>query len=258
MSGTGNDFVMIDSRKHHLPDEEASAMAITLCRRREGIGADGLILLEKSAAADVRMRYLNADGSEVEMCGNGARCTAYLAHRLGAPDRLTIETGAGVLNAAVNGETVSVEMPETNAQTTPYNIEINGKAIELYAAASGVPHQIMIVDNLDAVDVIKIGRAIRYHPRYAPQGTNADFVQVIDSHTIAIRTYERGIESETLACGTGATASALLTTLEGLTDFPVSVRVELPAVLLVDRKGTKLTLTGAVRSVFTGEVDYHE
>jgi diaminopimelate epimerase len=256
MSGTGNDFILIDNRDGFVRD--ARDVAIKFCKRRLSIGADGLLLLEESQSADVRMRYLNADGSEVEMCGNGARCISHFAHSLGYPSNFNLQTAAGVLPVWINGDVVKIGMPEPHIEGDEFSLEIDGETYSMYSANTGVPHQVIFVDDLQNIDVNRIGRAIRYHDRFAPRGTNVDFAKVINRSNIALRTYERGVESETLSCGTGAVASILIGGKLGLIDSPGKAHVKLPDTMVVDfdDEFKSIFLTGRVEITFTGRIDY--
>jgi diaminopimelate epimerase len=191
------------------------------------VGADGFIIIENSQRADFRWRFFNADGSEVDMCGNGARCAARFAYIRGiAKEKMSFETGAGIIDAEVRGDTVKLRLTEPRAMKVNISVMIEGQPIEVNFVNTGVPHVVIFVQDLDRYDVFNMGRKIRYHKDFQPEGTNANFMEVIDRHTIRIRTYERGVEDETLACGTGAVASALISSSQGLVESPVDVRVK--------------------------------
>ncbi len=248
MHGAGNDFVLIDNRVPLFPREDEPSLIARLANRPSGIGCEGVILLENSAQYDFSMRFFNPDGSLADLCGNGSRCAAVFARDLGVvhSDSMVFETGAGLIRAQilVNGE-VQLAMP------LPRNVRENDLVV-------GVPHARRIVDDVSKVDVNSEGRRIRMSEAYAPEGTNVDFVSVRSAHEIAMRTYERGVEAESFACGTGATAMAALGVLEGTLEFPVRVHTSSGAVLTIDgaleEKGlTTLTLTGPVQRVFSGE-----
>src|SRR3989338_7469928 len=210
---SGNDFVIIEDNRPssivHRP-----SLVKEICDRKFGAGADGLLLLEKSQAADIKMRIFNADGSEAEMCGNGARCAAlYISHRsqvTGYRSELRIETKAGIIEAKVSDEFVRIKLTETKDYQPGTPIKINGRELKINSINTGVPHAVIFVEGIEQIDVSNIGRQIRYYERFAPYGTNVDFVEVVDNDTIKVRTYERGVEDETLACGTGAVASAIV------------------------------------------------
>lgn len=234
MSGSGNDFILIDHRKPILTEGQMQGFARKVCRRRISVGADGLILIERSEKADFKWWFFNANGSEAEMCGNGGRCAARFAYLKGiAGPSLTFETLAGILSAQVDGKRVKLEM------TKPYDLKldgtflIEGKEKILSSINTGVPHVVSFLEDLESLDVIGVGRAIRYHPYFAPKGTNANFVRVEDSSHLSIRTYERGVEDETLACGTGIVASALIAAFKGWVKSPVSIKTKGGEVLMV-------------------------
>ncbi len=223
MVGTGNDFLVVDARRPGVKilRRQWPAMSRAFCDRRYGIGADGLLVLEPSRLADVTMRIFNADGSKAEMCGNGARCIAlYVAKNKQRSEKwkvknrthVTIETRAGTLQAVVRGDRVALEMTQPTDVRLDQIVEVNGQRLRFGFINTGVPHVVVPVDSVEAVDVERLGRALRQHPRFAPRGANVNFIQLDPRHPgrIRVRTYERGVEAETLACGTGVTASALV------------------------------------------------
>ncbi len=254
MSGTGNDFVVVDNREGIIRDR--ADFTIKVCHRRTGVGADGVLLLENSDSADVRMRYLNSDGSEVDMCGNGARCIAHFASSLGYGKELTIQTGAGVLPATIKGDFVRIGMPESEVSTKVKELVYEGMKMPLYHANTGVTHKVMFVDNLEKIDVRAMGAFVRYHPDFNPPGTNMNFVRIESRERIHIRTYERGVEDETFACGTGATAAALIAGQLGFVDSPCVVVVRLPGELTIEWNEEDIFLSGEVKVTFKGEVEY--
>jgi len=221
---TGNDFIIIDNRSPALSAKDLSALAKKACARRFSIGADGLLALEASKIADFKMRIFNPDGSEAEMCGNGSRCIALYALNKGiVKTEMTIDTIAGTLNASVKGDIVKVKLPDPKDIKWNFCVMINKCPYKLNFVDTGVPHVVHFVDDLDKVDVKKMGSHIRNHGEFSPEGTNADFVKVADKHNIKIRTYERGVEDETLACGTGAVASAIISAESEKMASPVNV-----------------------------------
>jgi diaminopimelate epimerase len=270
MSGAGNDFVMLDNRANVLR-LDAGTIA-RLCDRHRGVGADGVLLVEPPALpqADFRMRYYNADGGEAEMCGNGARCFARFAARLVTEggdqhgrDTLRFETQAGLIQAQLEGERVRLNMSQPTAGMALGALDVDGSSLpEAFFINTGVPHVVVPVADVDRVDVYPLGRAIRYHPRFAPKGANANFIEVLGPAEIRLRTYERGVEAETLACGTGATASALIhAELLGLLGSAnVGVRVRSGDLLHIgfERVGPfeyrDVTLGGPAEFVFRGEI----
>lgn len=258
MNGAGNDFVLMDNRNGSLNLDAKTIEKI--CDRHRGVGADGLLLVEPAAnGADFRMRYYNSDGGEAEMCGNGARCFARYATRLtGAKGTVSFETQAGVISAEFPGDLVRINMSTPKDLRLNDSVPVLGETLTIHSVNTGVPHAVIFVDDLDGADVQRIGRAIRYHEHFAPKGTNVNFVKIIDANTISIRTYERGVEGETLACGTGMVACALVFhELHGASQ-PVGVHVkggELLKVGFEKADGYKnVTLTGPADFVFDGSI----
>ena len=257
MNGAGNDFVMLDNREriHHL---DAAAIA-RLCDRHRGVGADGLIAIEPAEnGADFRMRYYNADGGEAEMCGNGARCFARFASRVGGKSgAITFETMAGVIGAKLVGDEVQLAMSVPHSLSLSTTLDAAGERLTVHSLNTGVPHAIVLVHDIEKTEVVRLGAALRYHPHFAPKGTNANFVAAQPDGSITIRTYERGVENETLACGTGVTAAALIfARLKGMAS-PVRVQVRGGDTLHVgfenDGDGWKqVTLSGPADFVFEG------
>ncbi len=213
MQGAGNDFIVID----HDPAIDYHPFARKVCDRHMGIGADGVLVLGKSSTCDHRMRIINADGSEAEMCGNGARCMAvYIAHKFAlVPEVFTMETLAGRINARVEGETASVQLSDPKDYRPNIEIKVNDHKLTGHFINTGVPHTIVFVQGLQEMDVDGLGRLVRHHGVFAPKGTNVDFVEKVKDGLVALRTYERGVEAETLACGTGSVAAALVGYLQG-------------------------------------------
>jgi diaminopimelate epimerase len=259
MNGAGNDFIMLDNRHEKLALD--SARIALLCDRHRGVGADGVLAVEPPVrGADFRMRYYNADGGEAEMCGNGARCFARFLRRLGADkSEISFETLAGIIRASFPDNEVRVAMSDPHSHRPPVSLEINGRTQEVHFVNTGVPHAVVFTDDVETVDVSKDGAALRHHPAFAPKGTNANFVQVFSSESIAIRTYERGVEGETLACGTGVCAAALLHHLRTRSPSPVHVKVRGGDILQVafEAYGSgfhNVTLTGPADFVFDGTI----
>lgn len=260
MNGAGNDFVLLDNRDGALALDAGQISRI--CDRHRGVGADGLLAVEPARqGADFRMRYYNADGGEAEMCGNGARCFARYARSVsGFPgETIRFETEAGVISARFEGDLVRLVMSDPTAQRPPAPLEVNGRNLDVHFINTGVPHAVVFVDDLETVNVMADGAALRHHEAFAPRGTNANFAQVLGPSRIAIRTYERGVEGETLACGTGVCAAALLHHVRTGDPGPVSVRVRGGETLRVGfEKGTEgfhdVTLTGPADFVFEGTI----
>jgi len=260
MSGSGNDFILIDNRDGSLAVDNLPAFVKTVCQRKVSVGADGLIVIENSDRADFRWRFFNADGSEVEMCGNGGRCAARFAVIKGiAGEKLSFETVAGIIDAEVKGDVVKLRLTDPHSLKADFFITVGEGPIEVNFINTGVPHVVRYVEDLDRVNVINTGRIIRYHEHFQPGGTNANFVEVVDTRTIRIRTYERGVEDETLACGTGAVASALISAWKGLVESPVDVRVKGGEILRIyfrktDRGFEDIYLEGKAKVVYEGHV----
>ena len=260
MNGAGNDFVMVDNRQNQLALSRETIAR--LCDRHRGVGADGLLAVEPAQnGADFRMRYYNADGGEAEMCGNGARCFARFAGRLaGIIGKLRFETIAGIISAECLGDNVRLAMSEPQGLHLHESVTFNGTTLTVHSVNTGVPHAVVVVENLDAVPVKEYGASIRYHDHFAPRGTNANFIAPINAQTIAIRTYERGVEDETLACGTGVVASALIFHELTGAKSPVNVQVRGGDTLSVGFTGSRgtyqnVTLTGPADFVFEGKME---
>ncbi len=265
--GAGNDFVLIDNRGGEILEDDKSGLAIKLCHRRFGIGGDGLLLLENSNRADVRMRIFNPDGSEAEMCGNGIRCLAKHAYEYGAARKkeMEIETMAGIKTASLlvdNGRVkeVRVDMGSPKLEDMRMRLRAGGRKVELAFLEVGVPHAVVFVDDVDAVNVTSLGRAIRHH-RAFPKGTNVDFLEKTGENRFRIRTYERGVEDETYACATGISASAVAAALVGLADPSQAIDIEARGGRIrIELQGTedgieRVFMQGPAELVFWGEID---
>ncbi|MBU0768733.1 MAG: diaminopimelate epimerase [Proteobacteria bacterium] len=224
MSGSGNDFIIIDNRNNIVDENGLSNFIAKVCRRKMAVGADGMILVENTDSADFKWRFFNSDGSVAEMCGNGARCVARFAYLNNiAGSNMSFETLAGIVKAEVIEERVKVKMTDPLELKADDTIELKNGLASICSINTGVPHVVIVRDSIDDVDIVKIGREIRYHDQFSPAGTNVNFVCHIKDNTIAIRTYERGVEDETLACGTGAAASAIVMAHKMKIDAPLSV-----------------------------------
>jgi len=224
MNGSGNDFIVIDNRDGRLDDHDLELIATRACRRRESVGADGVIFVVESNRYDFGWRFFNADGGEVEMCGNGSRCVARFAFLRGiAGPKMTFETMAGPVSAEVNDRIVRVQMPDPKGLSHDINLEAKPGWRTIDFINTGVPHVVVIADDPGRQPVVDYGRSIRYHDLFAPAGTNANFMAVTGPDCIDVRTYERGVEDETLACGTGSIACALVSAARGLVNSPVKV-----------------------------------
>ena len=256
-TGAGNDFILIDNRTGSFPAENRDLIE-RMCSRRISIGADGLILLENSEKADIRMRFYNSDGGEAEMCGNGARCLIAFAKSKGiGSETMTLETMERVLAASVEGEEISIEMGDVTETELNIDLEIDGEVYRVHHTNTGVPHAVMFVEDVDEVDVSGLGRKVRFHERFQPKGANANFVHVTGENSIAVRTYERGVEDETLACGTGCTACGVISNLVKGMSPPIRVATRSGATLTIHfiREGKELsgvTLSGPAKLVYEG------
>jgi diaminopimelate epimerase len=260
MSGSGNDFILVDNRAAIVDQENLGHFVASICRRKLSVGADGVILLETSEQADFKWRFFNADGGEAEMCGNGGRCAARLAYLKGiAGPRLSFETKSGVIRAEVTGGRVKLEMPEPTTPELDYPLKAEEEVFTVSSITVGVPHVVIWVTDLEASPVFRIGQAIRFHQRYAPAGTNVNFVEQVDDGTLAIRTYERGVEDETLACGTGSVATALIAAAKGMAASPAVLHTRGGEALKVyfERSGDdfrNVFLEGDARVIYEGRL----
>jgi len=240
MSGTGNDFIIIDNRSGLIKEQDMGHLVARSCRRRESVGADGVIFVTESKEYDFGWRFFNADGGEVDMCGNGGRCVSRFAYLKGiAGSRMTFETRVGPISANVEGRVVKVLMPQPHNETMDVDMNHLSDWISCDFVNTGVPHLVVQVADLEDHPVIAQGREIRYHKRFSPDGTNANFMTVTGRDEVAVRTYERGVEDETLACGTGAIAAALMAYRRGRVSSPVRVHTRGGEILTIhlNRKG---------------------
>ncbi len=264
MHGAGNDFVVVDDMDLSFP-WRATEWLVSVASRRRGIGCDGVVLLQPSDDADIRMRFFNPDGSEVDMCGNALRCTAMFAYRHGLAGRsLRIVTRAGILNAEnLPDGRVSVLMTPPSSRSGPVEIDLGSSVYRSYSVNTGVPHAVIEVEDLESLDVLDAGRKVRRHAEFSPAGTNVDFIHLEDDGRIRIRTYERGVEDETLACGTGVVASAVIMAERGCCGFPVDVLCASGDILRVggvmsDGLVTEVTQTGPACVVYEGSLELPE
>ncbi len=261
MNGAGNDFVLIDNRSRRV--QLTPAQVTRLCHRQRGVGADGLLLLVPcpSGRAEWAWEFYNSDGSVAEMCGNGARCFARFVRRVtGVNCDLTFETGAGVIAASFQGERVTVNLTPPRDLRLDQQVPLQSGPTRIHSINTGVPHAVLFVPDADAAMVQNLGAEIRRHPHFAPKGTNVNFVQVLSPGSIRVRTYERGVEGETLACGTGVTASALISAMLHGFESPVRVRVQGGDDLEVSFSEkpdgfADVRLTGPAEFVFEGRVE---
>ena len=260
MNGAGNDFVMLDNLAGNI--QLSREQISRICDRHRGVGADGVLLLEKAAnGADFRMRYYNRDGGQAEMCGNGARCFARFANKVaGKKGPITFETPAGIIGAQVEGDRVTLQMSDPTDLRLNVSLQLEGEDATVHFVNTGVPHVVVPVYRVDMVNVRDRGAAIRYHEMFAPKGANANFLERRGGQSITIRTYERGVEDETLACGTGVVASALIFAAMEKVRGPISVLVRGGSELTVEfeRDGDRfrnVRLIGPAEFVFEGTIE---
>ncbi|MDI6782669.1 MAG: diaminopimelate epimerase [bacterium] len=282
-SGAGNDFIMIDNREQRITRDgiqvtgyavqpkklDLETFIIKVCKRGLSVGADGVILVEKSEVADFKMRYFNADGSEADTCGNGARCTARFAYLKGiALRKMRFETRAGIYDAEITEQdTIKVKMSDPGQPTLNILVAIKAGTLKTHFINTGVPHVVVFVSDiiemqkrptiLSDLDVFNLGRELRYHPEFQLAGTNVNFVKIENKQTLRIRTYERGVENETLACGTGSIASTIVAYRLGKMVSPVAVQTQGGSILKIyfevsADKITNVYLEGDARFIYEG------
>lgn len=251
--GAGNDFILVDNRLENFPAEDSLLIA-RLCRRRFGIGADGLILLQNSSRADYWMRMFNADGKEVEMCGNGLRCFLQFLKDIGEQkEEYHILVGGDLFVGSVGKDHVVVQMNPPRNISWNIHLSLESGEIFVHHINTGVPHTVVFVDDVNTIDVEALGREIRWHPVFQPKGTNVNFVSFSPEGELHVRTYERGVEGETLACGTGAVASAYAAAKMRGVVCPIPVRTRSQEILTVRSNGDGcLELSGQATYVFKG------
>lgn len=261
MEGAGNDFVLIDNREVRISDAAKHALAINYCRRAQGIGADGMIFIEKDPEYDFSWDFYNSDGSRAEMCGNGARCAARYANKIGAVgSTMTFRTLAGPINGEITPRGAKVQLTNTRIPNDAETIQVDGNPVRLWFLNTGVPHVTMQVDDLETIDVRHLGRLIRHHDHFAPAGTNVNFFTPGVGNNLSIRTYERGVEDETLACGTGSVATCIAAGafLDKTSPITVTTRSGEELVIyfnLSDGEATGVFLEGGAKLVFSGNFE---
>jgi diaminopimelate epimerase len=263
MHGCGNDFVVIDDRAGlwHARRED---LARQICDRRKGLGGDGLILIQPGRdGADFRMTYVNRTGMDGEMCGNGARCTVLRAAQLGLMRGAgTMATDAGPIRAAIEGAVITLQMTPPVDERPPLRLEVAGQSLECFYIDTGVPHVVVFLDKepaLEALDVDGIGRTLRHHAAFAPRGVNANFAVRLADTSFRMRTYERGVEMETLACGTGAVAVGLMAHRKFGSAAPVLIHPTGGGLLRIGFRDTgkdfaEVTLSGPAELIAEGEI----
>jgi diaminopimelate epimerase len=258
MHGAANDFVVVDHREPFLPDPPPEDLVRRLCDRRRGVGADGVLFLEKDPELDFAMRYYNADGGVAEFCGNGARCVARLGLELGLGrgGEVRFRTASGEMRARAEARGIELFFGSVARPEAPIVVEAAGRSFHGQSVLAGVPHFVVAVERVEWVPVQEWGAALRHHSRFEPHGTNVDFVARLGPSRVALRTYERGVEAETLACGSGAMSVAAWSAAAG-DGSPISVVTaggdELVVRLEPEAKGWKVALIGPAEVAFRGE-----
>lgn len=263
MVASGNDFVVLEKRILVPGFTKYKELAKIICDRKFGAGADGLLLLQKAKDADIKMRIFNADGSEAEMCGNGARCVvAYAKNKIfTGKSRILLKTNAGTIDSVINGSLIKIKLTPPKDLRLNFAVKLN-RVLKANFINTGVPHLVIITQGLDEIDVKALGEILRFHKDFAPAGTNVNFVEITGNKNIKVRTYERGVEDETLACGTGSVASAIISVviLRGWQDgnYHIFVTTKSKEVLQVyfdclDKKIKNVWLQGTARIVYQGD-----
>ena len=259
MSGSGNDFILMDGMDGSLSWMD-SPWVKGICQRALSVGADGVIILERDDAYDFAWRFFNSDGSIAEMCGNGSRCAARFAYERGIADStMTFSTLAGPIRAEVFGKRVKVQLSTPRLLKEEVPLTVEGQTYSLFYANTGVPHVVLEVEDVEAFPLVEVGRKIRYHEFFSPAGTNVNVVQILDDHTLKVRTYERGVENETLACGTGSVASAMMASMRKGMGSPLTVHTASGEVLTISWKGdvgtwAPIFFEGEVRFIYEGRL----
>lgn len=263
MAGAGNDFVVLD----HDKSLDYTKLAPKICARQTGVGADGILVFDKSTSTDYKMRIINADGSEAEMCGNGARCmAAYIVSKSLPKKKLFgMETLAGTILAEAEGEIAKVRLSDPRDYRPGIPLTVAGKKLQVDYIDTGVPHVVVFVEKLREIDVNALGAIIRNHGQFKPRGTNVNFVEMVREGHVEVRTFERGVEGETLACGTGSVASAIISFLHANPKVKERVDASMKVLtkstellevsfdLLEGNKITNVWLKGSARFIAAGE-----
>ena len=262
MSGCGNDFIIVDNRNSSIEETDIATFITNICRRKMSVGADGIILIERSDTVDFRWRFYNSDGSTAEMCGNGARCAARFAFLNGiAGSEMAFETLAGMVSASVSDDAqVKIRMTDPSNLQMDIPIVLKSGTLTIHKVNTGVPHVGVFVDDIHKAPVNEMGREIRFHKDFAPAGTNVNFIGMLPDKTVAIRTYERGVEDETLACGTGSVACALFVAQKFGLLSPVRIMTRSGGCLCIYftfRQGifSDVSLEGDARVIYRAELD---
>lgn len=258
--GAGNDFIFIDNRSGKVPADKKAELVTTACHRRFGVGADGVMFIESDPELDFSWDFYNSDASRGEMCGNGSRCAAVFAHMIGAAGKkMTFRTLAGPIEAELTDRGARVRLTDCTLPGPAATLTVDGANREFWFLNTGVPHAILPESNLDTLDIKRIGALIRYHPHFAPAGTNVNFIQKIDASHLNIRTYERGVEDETWACGTGSTAAAIAACQYLGCTCPVVVRTKGGELVIQysiqNGKAVNVLMEGPAVHVFSGKLE---
>jgi len=257
MSGSGNDFILMDGMDGSLSWVD-STWVREVCKRALSVGADGLIILESNESHDFAWRFFNSDGSIGEMCGNGGRCAARFAYEKGiAGPSMSFSTLAGPIHAEVHGKRVKVQLTRPRLLNPALHIKVDGQDYTLFYIDTGVPHVVLEVSDIKNFPLVEVGRKIRFHEKFGPAGTNFNIVEAAGTDSLAVRTYERGVEGETLACGTGSVAAALMASMKMGMTTPVSIQASSGETLTVSWEGEEgdwgpVYLEGEVRFIYEG------
>jgi diaminopimelate epimerase len=261
MSGCGNDFIIIDNRNNIIDKTDLTGFVKKVCKRKMSVGSDGLILIENSETNDFRWRFFNSDGSVAEMCGNGARCAARFAYINNiAPKDMSFETDAGVIKASVSDNLVKIKMTDPYDITEEFTLALKDGYAAMNSVNTGVPHVVIHATDIDKIDVAKIGRELRFHQYFKPAGTNVNFLYARSDGALVVRTYERGVEGETLACGTGVVASAIINSNKTTNKSPIKVITKSGGILNVyfnkdNNKFSDVFLEGDARIIYEGKLN---
>jgi diaminopimelate epimerase len=259
MSAGGNDFILVDNRSAQVRNEAIPDLVRRISVRALSVGADGVIFLEPSRVADFRAAFFNPDGQPT-FCGNGGRCASRLGYLMGiVGPRMRMETAKMVHDATVEGERVQFAMPPALRLRTGLKLRVDDQVLDAASIDTGVPHAVVFKEAPHTMSITELGRKVRSHMELGPEGANANFVMVVDEHTLAIRTYERGVEDETLSCGTGCVAGALVTASLGMTRSPVACWTRSGVTLSVHFRGaagafTHIVLEGDARLIYQGNL----
>jgi diaminopimelate epimerase len=261
MSGSGNDFIIVDNREDMVKNDDLPGFIARICRRKMSVGADGVILIGHSKTADFKWQFFNSDGSNAEMCGNGARCAARFAYVKGiAGQNLSFETDVGVVSGLVTGDRVKLKMPDPVDLCLDYSIDLKTGPVTVCSVNTGVPHVVVMNESIEDINVFELGSEIRFHEAFEPAGTNVNFICQREQGHLAIRTYERGVENETLACGTGSIAAALITACKTNWQSPIHLLTRSQGTLTIyfEKDGNNFSdiyLEGDARIIYSAQLE---